>query len=53
MFRGTYSEDTFLMKTFDASNMLSVEIKFVMEYLNFLPSIFGEYQFGGTPQLCL
>jgi hypothetical protein len=48
MFRGTCSENTFLMKTFAVSDMLLVEIKFAIEYLDFLPSIFGEYRFGGT-----
>jgi hypothetical protein len=53
MFRVTCSEDTFLMKTFVASDMLRAEIKFTMEYLDFIPSVFGEYRFGSTPRLCL
>jgi hypothetical protein len=37
------------MKTFAASDMLWAEIKFAIEYLDFLPSVSGEYRFGGTP----
>jgi hypothetical protein len=29
--------------------MLWAEIKFAIEYLDFLPSVSGEYRFGGTP----
>ena len=47
MFHGTSSEDTFPMKTYDASNMLSSEIKFAIKYLDFLLSISSEYRFGG------
>jgi hypothetical protein len=43
MFHGTCSEDTFSIKTFAASDMLWAEIKFAMEYLDFLLSISGEY----------
>jgi hypothetical protein len=49
MFLGTCSEDTFPMKTFTASDMLWAEIKFAMEYLDFLPFVSGEYRFGLLP----
>jgi len=53
MFRGTCFEDTFSMKTFAAFDMLWAEIKFTMEYLDFLPFVSSEYRFGSTPRLCL
>jgi len=49
MFRGTCYEDTFPMKTFTASDMLWAEIKFAMEYLDFLPFVSSEYRFVSTP----
>ena len=49
MFLGTCSEDTFPMKTFTASDMLWAEIKFAMEYLDFLPFV----SVWLTPRLCL
>jgi hypothetical protein len=36
------------MKTFAASDILLAEIKFAMEYLDFLLSVFSEYLFRGT-----